>query len=264
MGNNNFYLESNHPFDLTRFKKIWKTDITDAESLEIDEFIKSNPLLNQTMVLHNTVMSVINLETLCYLCLMGDIPMLIGYTLEEFMEKGVPHLMTLVPPDNYLGLEAILAKMNEYIAQQSDETIGQFRTTFDFSVMKPDKKSIVRLAQDTLCLKRSKTGYAYLILTIVRDITNFKLGEKQHIYLTNGTGKELYEFRDGKLNLLETPSARELEIASLIGQQYTSEEIANKLFISKHTVNTHRQNMLEKTNLSDTTEVVNLLKIFRM
>jgi DNA-binding NarL/FixJ family response regulator len=42
-------------------------------------------------------------------------------------------------------------------------------------------------------------------------------------------------------------SPRELEILQLIIEEYSSEEIGEKLFISKRTVETHRANILEKT-----------------
>ena len=43
-------------------------------------------------------------------------------------------------------------------------------------------------------------------------------------------------------------SQREEEILKLIVQEYTAQEIAEKLFISQHTVNTHRKNLLSKLN----------------
>ena len=46
-----------------------------------------------------------------------------------------------------------------------------------------------------------------------------------------------------KIKLL---SPRETEIIKLIMQEYSSEQIAEKLFISKSTVDTHRKNILEK------------------
>ncbi len=45
-------------------------------------------------------------------------------------------------------------------------------------------------------------------------------------------------------------SPRETEILRLIMQEYSSEEIAEKLFISKRTVDTHRKNILQKTHSS--------------
>ncbi|TAL62475.1 MAG: response regulator transcription factor [Bacteroidetes bacterium] len=44
-------------------------------------------------------------------------------------------------------------------------------------------------------------------------------------------------------------SGREIEILKLIMQECSSEEIAEKLFISKSTVDSHRKNILEKTRV---------------
>jgi DNA-binding NarL/FixJ family response regulator len=48
---------------------------------------------------------------------------------------------------------------------------------------------------------------------------------------------------------LKNLSEREIEILKLIMLEYSSEQIAEKLFISKNTVDTHRKNILEKTKI---------------
>jgi DNA-binding NarL/FixJ family response regulator len=50
---------------------------------------------------------------------------------------------------------------------------------------------------------------------------------------------------------------RELEILKLIAEEYSNAQIANTLFISERTVETHRKNMLRKTNNKS---IVGLLK----
>jgi len=52
-------------------------------------------------------------------------------------------------------------------------------------------------------------------------------------------------------------SKREIEVLQLIVKEYTSKEIAEKLFISKQTVDTHRLNIMEKTSSKS---VVGLIK----
>lgn len=49
---------------------------------------------------------------------------------------------------------------------------------------------------------------------------------------------------------------REIEILQLIAQEYTNQEIADKLYISKRTVDTHRTNLLQKTNSKNTAGLV--------
>lgn len=51
-------------------------------------------------------------------------------------------------------------------------------------------------------------------------------------------------------------SKRELEVLGLIAEGYTNAEIADKLFTSKRTIETHRQNILEKTNAKNTANLV--------
>ena len=53
---------------------------------------------------------------------------------------------------------------------------------------------------------------------------------------------------------------REFEIIKLIAQGLESHEIAEKLFLSVHTVNTHRRNILSKTGKRTTHELVHELK----
>ncbi len=54
-----------------------------------------------------------------------------------------------------------------------------------------------------------------------------------------------------------TLTRRELEILTLVAKEYTNERIAEKLFISERTVETHRRNIFSKTK---TKSVVGLIK----
>lgn len=51
-------------------------------------------------------------------------------------------------------------------------------------------------------------------------------------------------------------SKRELEVLSLIADGYTNSEIADMLFTSKRTIETHRQNILEKTKAKNTANLI--------
>ncbi len=55
-------------------------------------------------------------------------------------------------------------------------------------------------------------------------------------------------------------SKREMEVVSYLGKGLSSEEIAEKLFLSKNTVDTHRRNVLHKTKTRNVVELLNLLR----
>jgi len=51
-------------------------------------------------------------------------------------------------------------------------------------------------------------------------------------------------------------SSRELEILTLLAEGYTNQEIADKLFTSKRTVEGHRQNLIDKTGVRNTAALI--------
>jgi DNA-binding NarL/FixJ family response regulator len=51
-------------------------------------------------------------------------------------------------------------------------------------------------------------------------------------------------------------SKREIEVLVLIAEGFTNAEIADKLFTSKRTIETHRQNILEKTGAKNTANLI--------
>jgi len=55
-------------------------------------------------------------------------------------------------------------------------------------------------------------------------------------------------------------SDREMEILKLIESGLGSKEIAEKLFLSVHTVNTHRRNILEKFGKAQISDLIYELK----
>lgn len=83
---------------------------------------------------------------------------------------------------------------------------------------------------------------------IDRFITSLK--EKQKIILPE------------KLKSRYLLTNREIEIVEHLLEGKTSEEISGEIFISKHTVDTHRRNILEKLGIKCTGEILKLMNKF--
>ena len=54
----------------------------------------------------------------------------------------------------------------------------------------------------------------------------------------------------------KTLSDRELEIIQFIAEGYTNSQIAAVLYLSNHTINTHRKNIMKKLNVNNTAGIV--------
>lgn len=79
------------------------------------------------------------------------------------------------------------------------------------------------------------------------------------VYFTESEQKLLIDFLQNKKSKYdEEPifSSRELEVIKLICKEYTNQEIADILFLSKRTVETHRQRILERIGAKNTVGLV--------
>ncbi len=56
--------------------------------------------------------------------------------------------------------------------------------------------------------------------------------------------------------ILSSISPRENQILRMIAHEYTAEEIATTLYLSPHTVNSHRKNLLNKMQVKNTAGLV--------
>jgi hypothetical protein len=98
------------------------------------------------------------------------------------------------------------------------------------------------------------------ILQVNSDISWFKkIKHGYHYYV----GNDLSYFRYPDENLLMMGnifSDREFEIIKLISEGLSSDQIASKLFLSVHTIETHRRNVLKKSNKASMLELIIDLK----
>jgi DNA-binding NarL/FixJ family response regulator len=93
-------------------------------------------------------------------------------------------------------------------------------------------------------------GKVYYSNEIANKLINHKL--KQLLLEEDGNNAYKTKVQESGVPL----SVREMQIVRLIAGEYTNDEIAIKLALSKRTVDNHRQNMLNKLQLRNTAGLV--------
>jgi DNA-binding NarL/FixJ family response regulator len=78
------------------------------------------------------------------------------------------------------------------------------------------------------------------------------------IYFSGEAGDALKQYQRSNETELPVLSRREKEVLELIAEGYTNPEIAEKLFISSFTVDSHRKNLIAKLNVKNTASLVKL------
>lgn len=87
------------------------------------------------------------------------------------------------------------------------------------------------------------------LIEAIKHVVNGK------IYISKAVKEIVNQFnQNNTVNL----SPRELEVLKSLTQGLTSVQIAEKLFISKHTVESHRKSLLSKLKMNNTAELIQL------
>lgn len=115
-------------------------------------------------------------------------------------------------------------------------------------------KKMIDLGADGYILKN--TEYSVLQGAIERVLNNQQYYEAKVVDAIINKFKPSVEVNGKRIAL----SKREVDILELIAEGLTTEEIAKDLFISKHTVNSHRRNLNVKLGVSRPAELVSKAK----
>jgi DNA-binding CsgD family transcriptional regulator len=186
----------------------------------------------------------------------------------EFSSTGSRELLRIDPDDispyhfkeathpedlrrNELGLATLFKAAHElFVAKKGDILIStnfRFRNHTGnysnqlvqcylfYSPAPNDSVYLININTEIDCFKKIKNGFHYYI---GNDMSNFRYPDEELLQIG-------HNFSD-----------REFEIIKLIQQGFDSEKIAEKLFLSKHTVNTHRKNILDKTGKTHISELI--------
>ncbi|MEI6051013.1 MAG: helix-turn-helix transcriptional regulator, partial [Bacteroidota bacterium] len=95
----------------------------------------------------------------------------------------------------------------------------------------------------------------YLLQVLTNIESSQKKKYRHHYYVGNNMGN--FRFPDKELlDLGEPYTEREFEIIQLIKSGFRSEQIAEKLFLSIHTINTHRKNILAKSGMKQMSDLI--------
>ncbi len=210
---------------------------------------------------------------------------ILGYGQEYFIKSGVDALRSIVHPEDMNNIIMILSEViREY---KINITRGKSNdspkvATYHFRA-KHSNGQLIPVDQKVFILSLDENGMPDLIFSIIMPkLTSLK--QDLNDELLNGQREKLLclleylRIRGNNLtrlldfnekNYLESPleitthlnpvrdvSIREKEVLKLISEGLASKEIAEKLGISFHTVESHRKNLLEKFGAKNSAELI--------
>lgn len=179
---------------------------------------------------------------------------LLGYNPADYEHLNYQFFESKIHPDESMQLAVNgISLLKMFNAFSMDEKLNH-KVIDEYRMLNAENK-YVRMIEQYQVLALDKKGKIWLMFSIVDISPNQDENAPVKCQLLN--------FRTGNFIPIEIPnkaelvlSKRELEILKLVKDGFLSKEISDKLSISVHTVNTHRQRVLEKLGANNSFEAV--------
>lgn len=179
---------------------------------------------------------------------------LLGYTPADYQETGHYFFDQKIHPEDKLKLALNSISIFKIFDSFSIAEKRNHKSIYEYRMLNAEGK-YVRLIEQYQVLELDAKSQIWLMFGVV-DISPSQV-ENEPVKC------RLLNFKTGNLLPIESPlkpelelTKRELEILKLVKDGFLSKEISDKISISVHTVNTHRQRFLEKLGANNSMEAV--------
>jgi DNA-binding CsgD family transcriptional regulator len=252
------FRESDH-YHLLKTVLQTKEQVKDDAIRQVTEPLLAHPAFNGILRNSDQCVRIIEHQTFKYLYVSENIKEIVGYTAERFIKGGITFTYSHLHPADFLGIIRVLSKIWKALGTIQDST-AKLNSRFKFDCrFRCSNGQYKRILNQGHFLSLDSKNKPAIVMYITMDISKLKKRntidyELSTYYPDKGfvSVLENWESVDESVPI----SLRELEVLKLISDGMTGKEIANRLFISEETVQTHRKKILQKTGLQNTTEVV--------
>ena len=213
-------------------------------------------LLGQLALVENSSMTIYDILQRKYVFVRNRFRELIDYDEIAAAEEGYAFFFRLMHPDDVLFVLDTTIRSIEHMIRVPPAERKDYKTVFEFRLRNREGRYI-RFIQQLVNLELDLAGNMWLIL-ILMDVNPNQQGGKQMLRSTmNMKSGKVVPFSEEIEEKQSQLTKREIEILGLLARGMVSKEIADELFISVNTVNNHRQRIIEKMDVANTSEALN-------
>ncbi|MDD2612607.1 MAG: LuxR C-terminal-related transcriptional regulator [Bacteroidales bacterium] len=229
-----------------------------AEELDYSILDKHIPMLQTLATVGNSGVSVFDVFKKEHVFYSPNFGVLLGYDANLIKEKGPEYWDEKIHPDDYVSLMQNGISIFKLYIQLSTEEKEKYKLINEYRILNADNK-YVRVIEQHQTLALDTFGNLWLSLSIIDISPNQDSDQELKCQLVNFKTGDIYPFGNTKNNhesIGVALSKRELQILKMVKAGLLSKEISDNLNISFHTVNTHRQRILEKLGANNSMEAV--------
>ncbi len=175
----------------------------------------------------------------------------LGYAEDDFTTEI---LATYLHPEDAERYTKLVKLTNEWIRELKPAPYT-VEVAIDYRIRHASGHYLKVMRQSTV-FEQCRNASPKSALNLITNLTGIKNETSVELAVTDVHTEEVLLENKVKSDGNHPFSQRELEIIRMLKQGKPSEAIARQLFISRHTVDTHRRNMLLKSGCKSTAELV--------
>ena len=229
-------------------------------STDIDYSVweRDKSLLHQLSKLSRNCTFVVDVYKCRYAYASSNFVDLLGYDDRKIatLERQGDYLESRIHPDDRAQLAALQIKLSRFIYSLPPEQRNDYSNIYSFRILNA-KQQYVRVTSRHQVLEQDCNGKAWLVIGNMDISPDQKKSESVDCTVLNLKSGEMFSPSSSLVSPVNLTN-REIEILRLIQKGMLSKEIADKLCISIHTVNIHRQNLLRKLGVQNSIEAIRL------
>lgn len=176
-----------------------------------------------------------------------------GYSAKQWVDGGLDWAFSLFYEEDAERLKTLHAALFDFYYSIPISERKDYQYAYELHLVRADGRPIWLLHQGSF-IELCADGKPAITFDMLTDITEFKKDKTMTLCMSK-SGRDNYTLHfpiEGDVIF----SAREIEILKLLSADLTSKEIGERLFISSHTADTHRRNMLKKCRKKNSTALV--------
>ncbi|GAA4316725.1 hypothetical protein GCM10023115_41800 [Pontixanthobacter gangjinensis] len=244
------------------WKEVYSSKISNSKEFDVPEHFQKMASL---MAPGKSFYWIANFHTMKLEMVSDSVRNFIGDGVED---PDLNSILSLAPEEEIENIHQKDRVILEFFLNYLDPAeVLDYKVSYTFKLKDHQGKEHVMLHQST-ALSVSENGHFVHVFGINSDISHLTGQSSKDVSFINIKGGPSFynvdtskgKFEKSTLSkrkrLQEILSERELEIIREMALGYNSEEIGSKLNISGHTVNTHKKNILRKTDSRNSTQLV--------
>jgi len=220
--------------------------------IDYNNYVQNNPALEMILNQGPCITWILDIRSQKFAYISNNVKDILGYDKQLFMQKGLGIFNQIAHPEDVNKTWKSTKQVWDFLSSMPEHQQKKYKLNNQYRIRKPDGTCVKILEQNSV-LQLDNVGNITHVMGVCSDITYVRK-DSEALNTVNKKDERAATNNNFKSQIIL--SKRELEIVKLIAAGYNSKNIAEKLFISFHTVNTHRQKIIEKTNTKNTGALV--------